>query len=97
MDALAKSGIERTWITETVTMASAGESKPPMLVSVKAVDPQEISVLWRDSIVAPAPLSKALTADTVAVSDDVLLRLNLKVGDHPPGWPIVPHRRSGDL
>src|SRR6202166_4353391 len=28
MDALAKSGIERTWIAETVTMAGA-ESKPP--------------------------------------------------------------------
>src|ERR1700761_8217583 len=34
MDALAKKGIDRTWVTETVTMASAGESKPPMLVSV---------------------------------------------------------------
>ena len=42
MDALAKSGVDRTWITETVTMAAAGANrKPPMLVSVKAVDPKK--------------------------------------------------------
>ncbi len=41
MDRLAKSGVDRTWITETVTMASAGDGKPPMLVSVKAVDPKK--------------------------------------------------------
>ena len=86
MDALAKSGIERTWITETVTMAAAeskpGESKPPMLVSVKAVDPKKYPFYGEIRLSPPAPLSKALTADTVAVSDDVLLRLNLKVGDN---------------
>src|SRR5579864_3867317 len=39
MDDLASRGVERTWITETLTMASSSESRPPMLVSVKAVDP----------------------------------------------------------
>src|SRR5260370_34239566 len=39
MDNLAKLGVQRTWITETLTMATKDESKPPMLVSVKAVDP----------------------------------------------------------
>src|SRR5580698_8306165 len=86
MDALAKSGIERTWITETVTMAAAeskpGESKPPMLVSVKAVDPKKYPFYGEIRLSPAAPLSKALTTDTVAVSDDVLLRLNLKVGDN---------------
>jgi putative ABC transport system permease protein len=81
MDALAKSGIDRTWITETVTMASAGVEKPPMLVSVKAVDPKKYPFYGEIRLSPPAPLSQALTADTVAVSDDVLLRLNLKVGD----------------
>ncbi len=81
MDALAKSGIERTWITETLTMASAGVDKPPMLVSVKAVDPKKYPFYGEIRLSPPASLSKALTADTVAVSDDVLLRLNLKVGD----------------
>jgi putative ABC transport system permease protein len=85
MDALAKSGIDRTWVTETVTMAAVeskpGESKPPMLVSVKAVDPKKYPFYGEIRLSPPAPLSQALTADTVAVSDDVLLRLNLKAGD----------------
>jgi putative ABC transport system permease protein len=81
MDALAQSGVDRTWITETVTMASAGESKPPMLVSVKAVDPKKYPFYGEIRLTPPAPLSRALTADSVAVSDEILLRLNLKVGD----------------
>ncbi|MGP0070461.1 MAG: ABC transporter permease [Bryobacteraceae bacterium] len=85
LDALAKSGVDRTWITETVTMAAVeskpGQSKPPMLVSVKAVDPTKYPFYGQIRLSPPAPLSQVLTADTVAVSDDVLLRLNLKVGD----------------
>jgi putative ABC transport system permease protein len=78
---LANLGVDRTWITETVTMASANVEKPPMLVSVKAVDPQKYPFYGEIRLSPPAPLSRALTVDTVAVSDDVLLRLNLKVGD----------------
>jgi len=81
MDALAKRGVERTWITETLTMASSSESKPPMLVSVKAVDPSVYPFYGEIRLSPPAALSQVLTADTVAVSDDILLRLNLKVGD----------------
>jgi putative ABC transport system permease protein len=86
MNALAKLGIDRTWITETVTMAAVesrpGESKPPMLVSVKAVDPKKYPFYGEIRLSPPAPLSQALTSATVAVSDDVLLRLNLKTGDN---------------
>jgi putative ABC transport system permease protein len=89
MNALAKSGVDHTWVTETVTMAAAGASagpgagvqKPPMLVSVKAVDPRKYPFYGEIRLSPPAPLSKALTPDSVAVSDDLLLRLNLKVGD----------------
>jgi putative ABC transport system permease protein len=81
MDSLARQGVQRTWITETLTMASAGESRPPMLVSVKAVDPNLYPFYGEIRIAPPAPLSQALKPDTVAVSDDVLLRLNLKAGD----------------
>ena len=52
-----------------------------MLVSVKAVDPKKYPFYGEIRLSPPAPLSQALTADTVAVSDDVLMRLNLKVGD----------------
>lgn len=81
MRRLAERGVQHTWITETLSMASAGDSKPPMLVSVKAVDPKVYPFYGEIRIAPPAPLSVALTSDTVAVSDDVLLRLNLKVGD----------------
>src|SRR5580692_9787108 len=81
MDSLAKSGVDRTWITETVTMASSGEGKPPMLVSVKAVDPTKYPFYGEIRLLPAAPLSRVLTPDSVAVSDDVLLRLHLKAGD----------------
>ena len=85
MDALAQRGVDRTWITETVTMAAVeskpGESRPPMLVSVKAVDPKKYPFYGEIRLSPPAPFSQALTPNTVAVSNDVLLRLNLKVGD----------------
>src|SRR5579863_9457451 len=44
LDALAKRGVERTLITETVTMATpavaATADAAPVLVSIKAVDPE---------------------------------------------------------
>jgi len=81
MDNLAKSGVQRTWVTETLTMASSSAAKPPMLVSVKAVDPSVYPFYGEIRLAPPVALSQALKSDTVAVSDDILLRLNLKVGD----------------
>ena len=81
MNQLATEDVQHTWITETLSMASAGDSKPPMLVSVKAVDPKLYPFYGEIRLAPPAPLAQALTSDTVAVSDDVLLRMNLKVGD----------------
>jgi len=81
LDQLTRRGVPHTWITETLSMATGGASKLPMLVSVKAVDPKVYPFYGEIRISPPAPLSQALTSDTVAVSDDVLLRLNLKVGD----------------
>ena len=78
---LARSGVEHTWITETLTMASGGTAQAPMLVSVKAVDPKLYPFYGEIRLAPPARLSSALTADTIAVSDDILMRLNVKVGD----------------
>jgi putative ABC transport system permease protein len=79
-------------------MASAANRQPPMLVSVKAVDPKKYPFYGEIRLSPPPRSAQALTADTVAVSDDVLLRLNLKVGDtSATGRPIVPHRRRSDL
>src|SRR5580704_17244189 len=39
LDALASQGVERTTVTETVSMASVHSDPVPLLVSLKAVDP----------------------------------------------------------
>lgn len=80
LDDLARQDVERTWITETLTMASTDGSRP-MLVSIKAVDPKLYPFYGEIRLDPPAPLRTALTTETIAVSDDILLRLNLKPGD----------------
>jgi putative ABC transport system permease protein len=81
IDDLAKHGVRNTWITETLSMASASQSSAPMLVSIKAVDPLVYPFYGVIRLAPAAALREALTAETVAVSDDVLLRLSLKAGD----------------
>ena len=81
MDDLVKRGVQRTWITETLSMASAGVDKPPMLVSIKAVDPKVYPFYGEIRLDPPAPLRQALTADSIAVSDEIILRLGVKTGD----------------
>ncbi len=68
-------------MTEMLSMASAATSMDPLLVSVKAVEPEKYP-FYGSVVLAPAiPLRSALTDSTVAVGDDLLLRLKLKVGD----------------
>ena len=81
LDGLSRRGVERTWITETLSMASSSPGQPPMLVSIKAVDPAVYPFYGEIRLDPPGPLKQKLTADTVAVSEDLLLRLKLKAGD----------------
>lgn len=81
MDALAKRGIARTQITETLTMASPPNNAPPLLVSVKAVDPDVYPFYGTVKLNPPMSLRTALQPDTVVVSDGVLLRLGARIGD----------------
>ncbi|MDQ2950529.1 MAG: FtsX-like permease family protein, partial [Acidobacteriota bacterium] len=81
LDGLARRGVERTWITETLSMASSSPGQPPMLVSIKAVDPAVYPFYGEIRLDPPGPLKQKLTTDTVAVSEDLLLRLKLKAGD----------------
>ncbi|MFN7936220.1 MAG: FtsX-like permease family protein [Bryobacteraceae bacterium] len=79
MDALAN--IRRTWITETVSMLSTPTSSVPVLVSIKAVDPVVYPFYGEFKLDPPQPLRDTLAADAIAVSDDLLVRLDLKRGD----------------
>jgi putative ABC transport system permease protein len=80
-DNLAARGVRRTWITETVTMASSAANPDPLLVSVKAVDPSAYPFYGEVQLSPPHALRDALNAQTVVVTDDLLLRLNVKTGD----------------
>ena len=81
LDRLAAEGVRRTWITETVTMASASASQNPLLISVKAVDPAAYPFYGEVKLDPPQPLARALDDRSVAVSDDLLLRLGVRTGD----------------
>lgn len=74
-------GLDQTEVTEMLSMASSSTSLDPLLVSVKSVDPTRYP-FYGNVVLDPAmPLKRALTDSTVAVGDDLLLRLHLKVGD----------------
>jgi len=81
LTALDKQGIQRTWITETLTMLSSTNPDGPLiLVSVKAVDPKVYPFYGRVTLEPAASLPQALKSDTIAVSRDLLVRMDEKVG-----------------
>jgi len=81
MTKLESQGIRRTWVTETITMAAGSSDLPPILVSVKAVDPRVYPFYGKVKLDPPGQISTGLTAETCAASEDLLLRLHLKPGD----------------
>ena len=81
LDALAGSGVERTSVTETVSMASVQGDPVPLLISLKAVDPAVYPFYGHIVLNPPGKLSDLLTGATCLVDDNLLVRLNTKVGD----------------
>ena len=80
-DRLEQDGLKRTWITETVTMLSKSSDQPPVLISVKAIDPSVYPFYGAVRLDPEQPLDVALNPDTIAVSSDLLLRMDAQVGD----------------
>ncbi|MBI3210120.1 MAG: FtsX-like permease family protein [Candidatus Solibacter usitatus] len=78
---LESRGVDRTWVTESLSMLSAGQQGNPVLVSLKAVDPAVYPFYGEMKLDPPIALREALQPSTVAVSDDLLTRLDLKKGD----------------
>src|SRR6185312_11359548 len=64
-----------------LSMASSPKTFDPLLVSLKAVDPAKYPFYGTVELAPAAALKDVLTPDTVAVADDLLVRLHLKVGD----------------
>ncbi|MEP7352530.1 MAG: FtsX-like permease family protein [Acidobacteriota bacterium] len=82
LDQLKARGVDRTLITETVSMAASSvPDSVPVLVSIKAVDPAKYPYYGTVKLAPEMPLAEALKPDTVAAADDVLIRLGVKVGD----------------
>ena len=79
LDALK--GVERTTVTETVSMAKVAADPVPLLVSLKGVDPASYPFYGHVVLNPAGNLRDALTDDTVLVDDNLLVRLNAKVGD----------------
>ncbi len=73
-------GSRLTRITETVSMLGGTAGSPPVLVSVKAVNAAEYPWYGKVKLEPEQSLQQALTPDAIAVSDDLLLRLNLSIG-----------------
>src|SRR5450432_2812928 len=81
LNGLNQRGVERTWITETVTMASSEATPDPLLISVKAVDPNAYPYYGVVKLDPPRALRQALDSRSVVVSDDLLMRLKVRTGE----------------
>jgi len=81
IDGYVQRGARVTRISETVSMLGSGQPDGvPTLVSVKAVDPAAYPFYGRVTLDPDRPLKDALDAQSVAVSDDLPIRLNVQTG-----------------
>jgi putative ABC transport system permease protein len=72
--------IRTTWVSETVSMASAPPDPVPLLVSLKAVDPAEYPYYGTAELEPAMSLKQALEGDSAVVAEEFLIRLNAHVG-----------------
>ena len=80
-DKLTERGVERTWISETISMMSSADSPRPLMVAVKAVEPDLYPFYGQLKLAPEGGLNDVLDAESMVVSSDLLLRLNLNRGD----------------
>ena len=81
IDQLRSNGVQTTTVVEMLSMASSPTSPDPLLVSIKAVDPAVYPFYGSVDLAPALTLPAALTPTSIAVGDDLLMRLNLHVGD----------------
>jgi putative ABC transport system permease protein len=78
--AIVRPGMRSTWVTETISMASAPPDPVPLLVSLKAVDPAEYPYYGSAELEPAMSLRQALEGDSAVVAEEFLIRLNARVG-----------------
>jgi putative ABC transport system permease protein len=79
---LVRQGVRETQITETLTMVGSEKASAPVLVSAKAVDPEVYPFYGQIQFQPPGAIRDILREDTVAMGEDLMLRLNVKTGDN---------------
>ncbi len=72
--------LHTTWTTETMSMASVQPDPVPLLVALKAVDPDEYPYYGKVDLEPTMSLKQALAGDSAVVADEFLIRLNAHVG-----------------
>jgi len=77
---LEQQGMRGTWVTETISMASAPPDPVPLLVSLKAVDPQQYPFYGKAELEPAMSLTQALDGDSAVVAEEFLIRLKAEVG-----------------
>ena len=81
LDALQAQGVRQTVVTETVSMAMVQSDPVPLLVTLKAVDPDAYPFYGTVGMQPGGSLRDLLSDNTVVVDDNLLVRLRAKVGD----------------
>jgi putative ABC transport system permease protein len=81
LDAKAAAGIRWTLVTMASAMAASDQSPDPAFISVKAIDPAVYPFYGNLLLSPPMKLQDALHADTAAVSEEVLDRLQVHLGE----------------
>jgi putative ABC transport system permease protein len=79
--AAMKGGAQSTLVTETIAMASASGAQRSQLVDVTAVDPRAYPFYGQVLLRPQQSLTPLLDRDSVAVSQMLLSRLSINVGD----------------
>jgi putative ABC transport system permease protein len=80
LNVMAARGIQRTEVRDTVSMVSSPGDPVPLLVSLKAVDPQRYPFYGTVDLQPAGDLRNVLTDTTVVVAEDVLIRLHTQIG-----------------
>ena len=81
LDALKLSGIRWTLVTMASAMAASDQAADPAFISIKAIDANAYPFYGAVMTNPREKLAEALRDDTVLVSDEVLDRLLVRVGD----------------
>jgi len=81
LDRASDLGIRWTAVSTALTMASSDAAADPAFIALKAVDPASYPFYGAITLAPAQTLAQALGENTAAVSNEVLERLNVNVGD----------------